>query len=350
MDLPDVKPDLIKTEPDEPYEPLTVPSTQRERSRSPLPRPSSSTSATASDQNNRKQLFYKFINFCSLCRLTSTNAECIEFCQHFGLLPKSIICTSCGAVLTNLKEKCGRLQFACMKRKCRKHFSAKKDTWFENRKLSLRKALFLTYLFVSKSDVKSAVRETSGPDFNFECTSIETVVDFFTRCRDVCIRNIFSSEIPEKLGGTNYIVEIDKTKFGKKWVLGGICRENKECFFVPVEDFNQETVISIIQQRVAGGTLIYTDGWAGYKTLSDLGFQHYTVDHSKHFVDPETGVSTSLITSTWWALKRSIPFTHSSHEALAAHLAEYLWRRKNQKAICLFNTFLEDIVRLYPGA
>ena len=50
--------------------------------------------------------------------------------------------------------------------------------------------------------------------------------------------------------------------------------------------------------------------WAAYKCLSKLGYQHDTVDHSEHFVDPDSGTCTNLIENRWWYIKRQLPTTH----------------------------------------
>ena len=71
------------------------------------------------------------------------------------------------------------------------------------------------------------------------------------------------------------MVEIDE-KFGRRkynrggvvegqWVIGGICRETKESFFVPVADRSKATLLPIIKEHVAVGSVIYTDQWAAYR-------------------------------------------------------------------------------------
>ncbi|GFR95802.1 hypothetical protein ElyMa_004437700 [Elysia marginata] len=216
-------------------------------------------------------------------------------------------------------------------------------------------------MFVIQAQYSLAIRETSGPAFDHQETSEETVADLFSYCREVCVESLYSGEFVKQIGGPNHIVEVDEAKFGKRkynrgrivegqWVLGGICRETREWFFVPVENRSEETLLPIIIiKHVAAGSIIYSDQWAAYGRLSEVGFQHGTVNHSLHFVDPASGVHTNTIESTWWAVKRSLPPTHTRKQYLGTHLAEYIWRRKYKNERCLFSLFLKEIVRVYPG-
>jgi len=47
------------------------------------------------------------------------------------------------------------------------------------------------------------------------------------------------------------------------------------------------------------GTIIYSDQWAAYGDITGLGFQHYKVNHSLNFVNPNNGVHTQNIESYW---------------------------------------------------
>ena len=81
------------------------------------------------------------------------------------------------------------------------------------------------------------------------------------------------------LGGPGVVVEVDEAKFSKNmhhkgrllknhWILGGVEREDKSrTFFVPVPDRTKETLLSVISEYVAPGTIIHTGGWAGYNGL-----------------------------------------------------------------------------------
>jgi transposase-like protein len=121
----------------------------------------------------------------------------------------------------------------------------------------------------------------------------------------------------EMIGGTDKIVEIDESKFGKRkyhrghrvegqWVFGGMERGSGKVFMVPVEDRTKDTLLAIIKDYIKPGTTIYSDCWKSYDCLKDEGFVHCTVN-SINFVDPESGAHTNGIESSWRHAKRFMP-------------------------------------------
>lgn len=58
-------------------------------------------------------------------------------------------------------------------------------------------------------------------------------------------------------------------------------------FIVPVPDRSQDTLINVIKEWILPGTIIMSDCWKAYKGLKNENFQHYTVNHSLNFVDPQ---------------------------------------------------------------
>ncbi|CAG8681395.1 8963_t:CDS:1, partial [Ambispora gerdemannii] len=109
------------------------------------------------------------------------------------------------------------------------------------------------------------------------------------------------------IGGENIIVEIDESKFGRRkyhrgrivediWVVGDIERtDEKRCFVQIVQDRIAETLHDVISKHVVSGSIVYTDLWRGYRGITELNMSHKTVNHSKNFVDPNTGVHTNTI-------------------------------------------------------
>lgn len=97
---------------------------------------------------------------------------------------------------------------------------------------------------------------------------------------------------------------LDSRSVSTQWVFGGIDRDTRECFAVTVEKRNAATLLPIIQQFILPGTIILSDQWAAYNMISSCpdGYEHKTVNHSLHFVDPDTHVHTQNIENMWMCI------------------------------------------------
>ena len=51
-------------------------------------------------------------------------------------------------------------------------------------------------------------------------------------------------------------------------------------------------LIPIIERECAYGSVIHSDEWPAYSNLRAMGYQHSTVNHQQHYVDPVTGAHT----------------------------------------------------------
>ena len=71
-----------------------------------------------------------------------------------------------------------------------------------------------------------------------------------------------------------------------------------------------------------------SDMWKAYDCLQDKGYNHLTVNHSRNFVDPDTGAHTQRIENIRWGIKRSIPRTGISKDLFDSDLQEWLWRKQ----------------------
>jgi transposase-like protein len=138
-----------------------------------------------------------------------------------------------------------------------------------------------------------------------------------------------------KIGGPNKTVEIDESKFGRRkyhrghpvkgqWVFGGVERESGETFLVPVKDRTAETLMAVIRDWIEPGTTVISDGWKAYHDLASQGYTHLTVNHSLHFVDPNTGVHTNTIESTWHHAKVFLG-QYNRRDDYHYHLAHFMF-------------------------
>ena len=59
-----------------------------------------------------------------------------------------------------------------------------------------------------------------------------------------------------------------------------------------------------------------------------MGYTHQTVNHSKHFKDPQTGACTNRIESDWRHAKVNMPRYGVKKGDHSLYLGEFLWKRK----------------------
>ena len=117
-----------------------------------------------------------------------------------------------------------------------------------------------------------------------------------------------------------------------------------------VDSRDAATLLPIIRAHTTLGTIIHSDEWAAYSTISrDIPHvQHATVNHTIAFVNRTNGVHTQNIESYWNRVKKKFKTMKGVHShQLASYLDEFMWRerygRTNEEA---FNSILTDI-RLY---
>ena len=101
-------------------------------------------------------------------------------------------------------------------------------------------------------------------------------------------------------------------------------------FVEAVEQRDAETLRGVCERHLKPGTIIYSDEWGAYNFFKDIGMSHQTVNHSKHYVDPDTGVHTNTIEGTWSAMKHDsvVPVRQRTKKHAGSALLVFIWRRK----------------------
>ena len=75
-------------------------------------------------------------------------------------------------------------------------------------------------------------------------------------------------------------------------------------FYVSKRD--ARNLLPLIENNFWVGTEIVSDEWLAYRKLNRYGFKHYTVNHSKNFIDPRSGRHTQLMECLWSCAKLKI--------------------------------------------
>ena len=99
-------------------------------------------------------------------------------------------------------------------------------------------------------------------------------------------------------------------------------------FMKCVLDRTYKKLSELIVKYAKPGTTLHIDYWKAYKDLEKEGYTHLTVNHSLHFVDPDTGVHTNLIESTWKDAKASLLRFGTTKNMYDSYFLEFALRRK----------------------
>ena len=217
---------------------------------------------------------------------------------------------------------------------CRKRFSIKVGTIFEDSKLPLRKWFMAIWLITShKKGIASTqlakdigVTQKSAwfmlhrlrhaartPSFNRPLTGEVEVDETFVGGKEK------NKHAVQRTGGK-------QGGKGKEAVLG-ILERGGELRTGTTPNLRARTVQDTIRDNVAPGTALMTDDHPGFTGLS-ADFHHHTVNHSageyvRHYV-----LHTNGIESVWALFKRQIIGTHHylSPKHLSRYLQEMTWR------------------------
>ncbi|XP_019862099.1 PREDICTED: uncharacterized protein LOC109590640 [Amphimedon queenslandica] len=268
------------------------------------------------------------------------------------LIANYMDCKKCGSSCRLVTKKDTKV-WRCPLKGCQSVISIRNESFFSGSHLKLNEIVDLIYWWSCKSTVHATMHETGHSE--------HTIVDWFNFLRDICADYFLSN--PTVIGGPGSVIEIDKSKFGKRkynrgryvdghWVFGGIERGTSNCFMVAVADRSAATLLPIIYKYVRPGSTIISDQWRAYSSLSSVssGFTHLTVNHSLNFIDPFSGAHTQTIEGTWSQVKRmmrGIGVMNTSNDLFQTYLQEFLWRKKFSGQDP-FNTIIEHIKEQYP--
>ena len=242
------------------------------------------------------------MNLLSLSQQLSTAGESIQYLMTRRILHISRKCASGHDMKLYLSEKEER--WRCGRKGCRRQVQLKSGTWLEGAHLTYRVICLFIYCWAYEmTSVAFCTRELKM------CP--EAIVDWNNYLREVCALKLLAC--PMAIGGDGLTVEIDESMFVRRkgnvgrvvkeqWVFGGICRDTKQCFLCVVPDRSAAVLLPIIERYVLPKTTIISDSWRSYIGIADIPgkeYIHQTVNHSHHFVDPETGACTNTVESLW---------------------------------------------------
>ena len=294
-------------------------------------------------------------------KYSHNNKNAINAFRSHGVLPSLVLCKKCGNKCTLRSDRptwqCNhKVSVPKQKKKvpCGFAISDYKDSFLGRLRFEPWKLILFISAWVRKEFSHSHIRE------NLQL-SRETSVDWRSFCSEVT-EHILANQ--EQIGGNNIIVEIDESKFGKTkyhrgrelqgvWVFGGIERDSKKSFIIPLLETSQrnaETLLPLIQTFIKPGSIIISDQWKAYNKISELGYQHQTVNHSVNFVDPVTGAHTQNIERLWKDIKSHVLREGIRKKYYSQYISRYLFMRSIPEPEKRLHAFLIAAAKLYVPA
>ena len=198
--------------------------------------------------------------------------------------------------------------------RCNKKFSIFKSECFKGMKINLQDFFGIIYFFVHKVNITETVA--------FLGINRKTISDYYFSFRNPISASLINTNTT--LGGVDRIVQIDECLALKRkyncsrfkpeiWLFGGIDILTQKAFLIIVPDRKWETFFPIIFDKIMQTSIIHTDCFSVYPTLSNVVdqnnqtmYSHYTVNHSENFVDPIIRIYTKNIEGFFLNLENSL--------------------------------------------
>lgn len=267
----------------------------------------------------------KFSTLIELLQYFSSEKNCIEYLELLRW-PNGMTCAykDCGHDKVS-KYSNGKV-YKCAK--CRKQFSIKVGTIFEDSKIPLQKWYAAIYLITSHKKGISSIQ--LGKDIG-----VTQKTAWYMNHR---VRHSLGWDVEDKLSG---IVEADETFIGGKegnkhkskrtegqqgrstevkTAVAGLVERGGNVIAKKVPDTSGNTLRKFVYENVKKGSELHTDEWWGYRGLEKL-FGHSVINHNaKEYVNGNT--HTNTMEGFWSLLKRGIMGIY--HSMSDKHLQKYL--------------------------
>ena len=223
--------------------------------------------------------------------------------------------------------------------------------------------------------------------------SYMTVVQWYQFIREICSLKLIDNNKP--LGGPGIIVQIDECQLVKAknnkgrlyWLYKNAKESDPDNFLVAKLEMQQDiqncpgwifgirdtvtkrthiefvnkrdgkTLIPIIENHVLPGSIIQHDCWGAYNGFNRMPFPqpylHHSVNHSKHFRDPQTGLHTNFIEERWSKLRRKFKAMMGTYrDFVPSYVDEFMWRESyggkfSSNTATTFKSLLSDIANQY---
>lgn len=255
-------------------------------------------------------------------------------------LAKLVCLRCCGPV----KQLLNKNSYRCTRNGCRKQSVFHENIVFKNSKIEIVSVLKLIFLWCNNTKIK-----TICDIIGLSKLSIRRILKKFW----IVLDNM-KNQYCYKIGGDGIIIEVDESKFGKRkynkghkvdgvWIIG--CVERSEKKRIILEAIKKRDCISIdtfFKKYVEKKSTVYSDCWKGYNNLKEIDYNHLTVNHSKNFKDPITGVHTNTIEGNWNGIKQQVPPRCRTEKKIQNYLNLFMLKRNCNNDYLI--TIIEELI------
>jgi len=290
----------------------------------------------------------EFNGILDFLQMYGNEQKCVELLEKIRWNGKPI-CFHCGNSEGIYRLQGGKL-LKCSK--CRKRFSVRQGTIFEESRLPLSKWYYAIYIFSNHKKGISSVQLAK----DLKVTQ-KTAWFMLGRVRYAMKSKSFNKPLEG-------VIEADESYFGSKPRKGdgkihkkgrgtekqpvfGMIQRGGNVIAMPVEKVNATTLKGEIRKHVKKGSYILTDEWQAYQGLNrNREYGHLTVNHGAGEYE-HNGVHVNNMENFWSQMKRGIfgIYHHASKKHMARYAHEFAYRHntRGESDTQRFNTTLENI-------
>jgi transposase-like protein len=246
-------------------------------------------------------------------------------------------CSACGGKEHSYLTT--RRIWKCKNRECRKQFSVKVGTIFEDSPIPLDKWLCSIWLIANAKNGISSYE--LGRSVGLSQKSAWFVLHRIRLAMQIGNFDRFNGEVETDetfVGGAGKFMHQHKKRekmngptgggWGHKAVIVGTVQRSTDdqksrVRAEVVERRTNEAVRNHVRDTTEPGSTLYTDEYGAYIALASEGYDHHTINHMAHYV--RGNVHTNSIENFWTLLKRGLKGTYVRVDA--DHLFRYLDER-----------------------
>jgi transposase len=259
-------------------------------------------------------------------------------------------CPSCG---TRGPYRLSEGRWRCRRRACSYTFGVRTGTWAGLSRVSNETWLWLLKLFELELTARQAAVQTG--------VSYPTALKAFTLVRCAIVADTEPAFLPL----LRREVEADESYFGPrrpkrsrgapknrgrgaphKTPVFGILERHGRVQVTVVPNCSAETLRDQTLRWVKRGTLVYTDQWHGYDTLTFCGYRHLRLDHTRHFSRGKVHINGL---EGFWSYAKGKFVKHHGVSPAKFPLYLYEWQfRYNHRHQNLFDLLLNQSLKVLP--